>query len=66
MSALIAGGRSSRANASSALRLQLPHVLSYRTSGALTRALVRFTSRYKAAENGWETALEGLKIAGCS
>jgi hypothetical protein len=38
----------------------------YHTNGALTRALARFYNRYKAAESGWETALESLKIAGCS
>jgi hypothetical protein len=41
----------------------VPH---YRTANALTRALTRFQSRYKVAESGWETALERLKIAGCS
>ncbi|HEY6522796.1 MAG TPA: hypothetical protein VIY10_03450 [Solirubrobacteraceae bacterium] len=38
----------------------------YRTADALTRALARFQVRYNATESGWETALERLKIAGCS
>jgi hypothetical protein len=41
----------------------VPH---YRTGAALTRALERFQTRYKAAESGWETALQRLKLAGCS
>jgi hypothetical protein len=56
--------RSDRGGARMMLRFAAT-VPSYRTMPAFKRAVTSFGLRFKAAEQGWETGMQRLRLAGC-